>query len=391
MPSDAPILDLVNVISVSVLPTATALGVPNVNTGGLFSKESPSGWAGGQEYAIYKNPSAVAADFGINSDAYAIAKSFFAQSPNPLSTNGYLAIIPRLHPSAWETVEAAIARMKDKVYFFGILMDEELAQSDPSAFASLASAVQSLKKMLFYCSSQVADLQPGSVLDLVRQATKTYTRCLYHGNPLLNGAAAQQTQIFAAAYAGRALSTDFSGSLTAATMHLKRLVGITPDKSMGQTQLNLAITAGVDTYVNIAGMPELFTSGGNDFFDNVYNLLWFAFALQTAGFNYLAQSNTKIPQTESAMAGLRDAYRRICEQAKTAGVIAGGSWTAPDTFGDPESLYRNVADLGYYMYSQPVVQQPSADREARKAPVVQIAAKMAGAVHSSNVIVNANN
>ena len=31
-----------------------------------------------------------------------------------------------------------------------------------------------------------------------------------------------------------------------------------------------------------------------------------------------------------------------------------------------------------------------AAREARKAPVVQIAAKLAGAVHSSNVIVNVN-
>ena len=90
------------------------------------------------------------------------------------------------------------------------------------------------------------------------------------------------------------------------------------------------------------------------------------------------------------MTGLKDAYRKICEQAKSSGVLAGGSWTSPDTFGDPESLRRNVLDIGYYVYSQPVVQQVPADRELRKAPVVQIAAKLAGAVHSSNVIVNVN-
>ena len=387
---EAPVLDLTNVINVSVLPTATGLGVPNVNTAALITQEAPSGWTGSQTYAIYKNPSAVATDFGLTSSAYAIAAKFFAQTPNPLSTSGYLAIIPRLTSPSLETIQAAILRMKEVVYFFGVLIDEELAASDPSAFAALSTYVFGLKKMLFYCSSDVSDLQPGSALDLVRQRTETYTRCFYHGNALLNGASVQQTQMFAAAYAGRALSTNFSGSNTATTMHLKQLSGITADTTVGQTQLTLAQTAGVDVYVSISGVAELFTSGANDFFDNAYNLLWLAFALQTAGFNYLAQTNTKIPQTEDGMTGLKDSYAHVCEQAKTCGVVAGGSWTAPDTFGDPESLRRNVADIGYYLYSQPVSQQAQADREARQAPVVQVAVKLAGAVHSSSVIVNVN-
>lgn len=389
--SDAPILSLSNVINVSVVPTPTSLGLPNVNTAALFVKvANPGTWAGGQTYAIYKTPSDVATDFGITSSAYAIAKAFFAQTPNPLLTNGYLAIIPRLHPSAWETVEAAVLRMKDVVYFFGILIDEEMAIAEASAFASLATYCQVVSKMFFYCSSQVADLQPGSPLDLVRQGTKTNTRCLYHGNALLTGASVQQTQIFAAAYAGRALSTDFGGSLTASTMHMKQLATITPDETVGQAQLSLADTAGVDVYVNISGVPECFTSGANEYFDNVYNQLWFAFALQTAGFNFLAGSSTKIPQTEAGIAGLKDAYRKVCEQAKIAGVVAAGSWTSPDVFGNPADLRRNVADIGYYIYSIPVSQQAQADREDRKAPLIQIASKLAGAVHSSSVIVNVN-
>ena len=34
-----------------------------------------------------------------------------------------------------------------------------------------------------------------------------------------------------------------------------------------------------------------------------------------AGFNYLAQSSTKIPQTEAGMDGLKGAYRAVCQQA----------------------------------------------------------------------------
>jgi hypothetical protein len=387
--SDAPILDLSNVINVSVLPTAASLGVPNVNTAALFTQDVPSGW-GSDVFRTYKNATDVADDFGATSAAYAIAKSIFAQNPNLLLTQGYLVIIPRLTVPSLETVEEAIIRTKDLVYYFGVLMDEELGTSDASAFATLSTYIETVDKMLFYCSSTIADLQPGSVLDLVRQASKTNTRCFYYGTALLTAGSVQQTQIFAGAYLGRALSVDFGGSLTAATMHLKALSGIVSDTTVAQTQVTLAQAAGVDVYVNISGLAKLFTSGSNYYFDNVYNQLWLAFALQTAGFNYLAGTNSKIPQTEEGVAGLKDAYRKVCEQAKAAGVIAGGSWTAPDTFGDVVALRRNVSDLGYYIYSLPVTLQSQSDRESRIAPLVQIAAKLAGAVHSSNVVVNIN-
>jgi hypothetical protein len=224
----------------------------------------------------------------------------------------------------------------------------------------------------------------------VRQAKQNHTRCFYYGNPLLNGAAVQQTQRFAAAYAGRALSVDFTGSKTATTMHLKQLVNITPDTTLNQTYLTQAQVAGVDVYVNESGYPCLFTSGANVFFDEVYNKDWLKFALQTNGFNYLAGSNSKIPQTEDGMAGLKDAYRKAAALAVKNGVAAPGSWTASDTFGDPVSLKKNIADIGYYIYSTPVADQSSADRADRKAPLIQIALKLAGAIHSSSVLVVVN-
>ena len=383
-------LALSNVVTVTILPTPTNLGVPNINTCALFSQETPEGWADGQTFAVYTNATDVATDFGSNSDAAAIATEFFAQNPNPLTSGGYLVIIPRLTSPSLETVRAAIARTLNSVYYFGVLMDEELASSDASEFALLAAYIETVDKMMFYASSNINDLQPGSPLDLVRQAEEHATRCFYYGNDIENGAGDQQTQMFAAAYAGRALSTDFSGSLTATTMHLKSLVGITPDQTIGQTQLVLAEAAGIDVYVSISGVPGLFTNGANEFFDVVYNDFALQFALQTAGFNYLKGTNYKIPQTESGMAGLKDAYRQVMDQFVRNGVLAPGSWTSPDVFGNPALLRTNIQNIGYYVYSAPVASQSQADREARKAPLVQIAAKLAGAIHSSNVIVNVN-
>jgi len=296
-------------------------------------------------------------------------------------------IIPRLTSPTLETVRDAIDRTKDLVYYYGILIDEEMG-SDAVEFAALVLKIHGLNKMFAYCSSSIADLEPGSMLDLVRQASEFRGRMFYHGNALLTGGAVQQTQIFAASYISRGLCVDFSGSGTAITMHGKALVGLTPDQTIGQTQLSKALTAGIDVYVSVAGIPMVFCSGLNTWFDQVYNADWYAFALQVAGFNYLIPTSFKIPQTEEGMSGLKDSYRAICEQAKTSGVLAPGTWTGPVPEGVPQRLFMdNISNVGYFVYSQPVAKQAVADRAQRKAPLVQIAAKLAGAIHSSNVLV----
>ena len=87
---------------------------------------------------------------------------------------------------------------------------------------------------------------------------------------------------------------------------------------------------------------------------------------------------------------MKNAYRVVSEQAGRNRFIGPGAWTSPDSFGDREALIRNIADVGYYIYSLPVSQQSTADRTARKAPLVQIAVKSQGAVHSSDIIVSVN-
>ena len=133
-----------------------------------------------------------------------------------------------------------------------------------------------------------------------------------------------------------------------------------------------------------------FTSGANMFFDQVYNLQAFVGALQVAGFNYLAQSATKIPQTEAGMSGLKAAYTAVCNQYVDNAFLAPGSWTSSTTFVSQSVFLSNIANLGFYVYSAPVSQQAAAARAARQAPLVQIAVKEAGAIQSSDVIVYVN-
>ena len=73
------------------------------------------------------------------------------------------------------------------------------------------------------------------------------------------------------------------------------------------------------------------------------------------------------------------------------------AWTDPDRLvaagvwnGGPIGQLDSGDTLtkGYYVYAQPISEQAQADREARKAPVIQVACKLAGAVHFADVQIN---
>jgi hypothetical protein len=305
---------------------------------------------------------------------------------NTLATSVPAAVtITITTPTAAEDLDEAISRTASLVQYFGVIADEVASVLGSGDILAAAAVVQALNKMMLIVSNDSADINPGGLLDQLRTGSLTQSRGLYYGDSDKDDCLAMM-----AAYAGRGFSTNFTGSNTTSTMHLKVLAGIEPDPTLTQTQLDLAKDAGADTYPSLQGVPGVFCSGGNFFFDQVYNLRWLVGALQVAGFNYLAQSSTKIPQTESGMDGLKGAYRNICEQAVTNEYSAPGTWTSPVLFGNPSQLISNVAQRGYYIYSVPISQQNVADRQDRKAPLIQIALKEAGSIQSSNVLVSVN-
>lgn len=377
-------LNLTNVINISVSQAQLGINDYNVNNLALFTTETPGSAFGVLGYQIYLDPQAVADDFGTSSDTFAMANQVFSQQPNILAGGGYLSVIPYSQGSSSETLAAAITRTEGLVQYFGIISTETADDMGSTDMLAAAAVVQPLNKMVFFVSGSDASINPSGLLDLLRANGYTKSRGLYY-----SGSAAD-LQGFVSAYAGRALSTNFTGTNTTETMHLKNLTGVSADPNMTQTLLNLALAAGVDTYPSLQGVPKVFCSGENEFFDQVYNLGWFVGALQVAGFNYLAQSSTKIPQTEQGMTGLKGAYRNICQVAVQNQYLAPGSWNSSTTFGNQVDFLSNIADYGYYIFSQPVSQQSQTQREARIAPLVQIAVKEAGAIQKSNVIVYVN-
>lgn len=377
-------IPITNVVNVSVSQAPAGLAAFQVNNLAIFSKETPVASPYGT-YRVYASASAVAADWGSSSETAIQAALVFSQTPNILNGDGSL-IVYALGSS--EVLADALTTLSGSIFFGGALWAGYAPNN--TEIGNGAVIAESLRVKLFISSYLTSDV--AGLFTTIKLASEHHARCLLYTVDYLSGGAgsALSARMFAAAYAGRALSVNFNGSNTTSTMHMKDLVGVTADTGITQTILTNCETAGVDTLVSIGGLSKVYSTGGNDFFDNVYNLDWMVFALQVSGFNAIATTSTKLPQTEPGMSVLKGAYIQVLQQAVANAFIAPGSWNSPELFGNPADLKRNVLNIGYYIYSQPVNQQSQASRAARIAPVVQIAIKFAGAIQSSDVIVAFN-
>lgn len=295
-------------------------------------------------------------------------------------TNVAVVVTPTLE-QAGEAAKDVIIRADSLIHFFGAVFTVELAEAD---LLDAGQVLSPMRKIGFFLGSQEADVNPNGKLDKLRQNNYKNSRGLLRIDTVRNGLK------FCAQYASRGLCVDFTGNNTTITMHLKDLIGITADQNISQTILEKAKAAGADVYVSFRGVPKVFTSGANDFFDNVYNILAYVEALQVSTFNTMAQTPTKIPQTEDGMDLLKSSVRKVNEQFVRNGFIAPGEWTSPVTFGPQEDFFENISQRGYFIYSSPISQQAVVDRESRKAPLIQDAIKYKGAVHSGSIIVNIN-
>ena len=126
---------------------------------------------------------------------------------------------------------------------------------------------------------------------------------------------------------------------------------------------------------------------GDAWFDEIHGTDWLQNAVQTELWNLLYQSKTKVPQTNSGVHQLITCIENVLEQAVNNALVAPGTWNG-DGFGQLER--GDYLPKGYYVYSEPIELQAQSEREQRKAPPVQCAVKLAGAIHSVDVAINVN-
>ena len=380
------------IINISVSVTQKGVDSLQLSNLALFTTDQFLSNDDGDEYRSYVSLAKVGEDFGTETETYQQAQAVFSQKKTILDGGGHLIIIPLLSGvsgysgesgesgTTYESLDQAVARASALVSFYGIISTEyPTIEGEMTAYAT---AIQALQKITALPSATLGDI--AGAFTTISEASEFKTRCLYYGGTAL------QARLFAAAYMSRLLSVDFSGSNTTLTMHLKELVGVDPDETLTDTTLTGCEAAGVDIYGDFAGVGCVFTSGANLYADQVYNMTWLKSQLQVNGFNTLRQTNGKLPQTEQGMSVLIASYTNAMAQAVQNGYVAPGTWNSTEVFGNPTDFAQNIGQRGFYMFHEPISAQSTADRADRKAPLIQIACKESGALHSSSVIVSIN-
>lgn len=192
----------------------------------------------------------------------------------------------------------------------------------------------------------------------------------------------------------RILTTDWQAQNSTITLMYKDepLVvaeNLTADQATALFGLNGVGGKNANAFVNynngIAIIQPGITPSGQ-FADTVIGCDWLQDSVQTNLFNALYGSK-KIPQTDGGNHVLATQIEAACTDAVNNGLLASGVWDA-DGFG--QLSQGDFMPKGFYVYAPPIASQSQSDRSARKSVAFQVAAKLAGAVQTVNVLINVN-
>jgi hypothetical protein len=283
-----------------------------------------------------------------------------------------------------ETLDAAVALLAGlSTNWYGLSVAAAAAVTD-AEYVKVAGVIEAISvSRLFGCTTQeAAAMLTTSSTDLaalLQAGNYSRTFCQYSSS----------SQYAAASILGRMATVDFTASDTAITLKFKQEPGVaaealTESQAAALNSKNCNVLAGYD---NGATILQQGTMANGYFIDEMQGVDWLQNYLQTAVFNYLYTTNTKVPQTQAGMTAIVNVINQALTQAVACGFVAPGVWTGPPV-GALDT--GDTLTTGFYVYQTPLSQQSAADRQARKAPAIQCAIKLAGAVHFANVLVNVN-
>lgn len=286
--------------------------------------------------------------------------------------------------AASETIDAAVAALANaSTSWYGLTIAASVTPYDADYLACAAYIEAAGSSRIFGITTQnSAALDAAQTTDLSSQL-----KALGYKRTFIQYSSANAYAV--ASIFGRAFSVQFQGSNTTLTIKFKQEPGVAAENltvsqaaALKGKNCNVFVAYNNDTAIIQEGVMV-----NGYFFDEVHGTDWLQNDVQTAIYNLLYTSTTKIPQADAGINIILTTIAQRLDQAVRNGLVAPGIWNAAG-FGA-----LNQGDLlskGYYVYAPPVATQSQADREARKAPAIQCAIKLAGAVHFVNVAINVN-
>ncbi|MBJ9353553.1 DUF3383 family protein [Citrobacter koseri] len=333
---------------------------------------------------LYSAPDDIGDDFGVDSEEYKAAVIWFSQSPRPtqIYVGRWVATLVDGEAGEPETLLEAVNTLLDYNAWYGLhlAVPEGDYPSDADMIAVSAAIESATVSRILAITSDEADIMSAAIeTDLASKLKAAkYSRSYIQYSSTSRYAALSSF--------GRAFTVNFTGSNTTITLKFKQLPGVTYE-TLGTSQANALEAKNCNVYVYYENDTAILEQGvmcNGDFFDERHGLDWLQNAVQTADYNTLYTSTTKIPQTDAGTTTRIANIEKVLDVAETNGLFAPGIWT-----GGPMGQLSTGDTLtkGYYTWADTVDNQLQTDREARKGVPIQVAAKLAGAVHYGDVAI----
>lgn len=378
MPQGLPVSNVVNV-DVIIGPRAAT----GRNFGSLLILGSSTVIPVSERIRLYSSPEDIGTDFGVDSQEYEAATVYFSQSPKPqqVYVGRWAKTLVSAESGSTETLLQAVNAVLNYTswYGLGVADDEEIDDAD---WLSVAAAIEasSLSRILAITTQDPEAINTTSTTDLAYKL-----KAAKYGRTFVQYSTSSKYAALSAF--GRAFTVNFNGSNTTITLKFKQEPGITYE-TLDLSQAKALDTKNCNVYVYYENDTAILQQGvmsSGDFFDERHGLDWLQNYVQTNLYNLLYTSTTKVPQTDAGVTRLLSNVEKSMDQSVTNGLVAAGVWNG-GPIGQLDS--GDTLTKGYYVYAQPISEQAQADREARKAPVIQVACKLAGAVHFADVQIN---
>ncbi|HCM6137198.1 TPA: DUF3383 family protein [Klebsiella aerogenes] len=332
----------------------------------------------------YSSPDDIGDDFGVESEEYKAAIIWFSQQPQPtlVYVGRWVKTLETGEAGEVETLLEAVNALMDYNAWYGLhLAVPEADYPDDATIITVSAAIEAstVSRIFGITTDEATILDAATTTDLASKLKAAkYSRTFIQYSTSSRYAALS-------AFA-RAFTVDFTGSNTTITLKFKQEPGITYE-TLGTSQANNLEAKNCNVYVyyeNDTAILEQGVMSNGDFFDERHGLDWLQNAVQTADFNTLYTSTTKIPQTDAGTTTRIANIELVLDKAVQNGLFAPGKWT-----GGPMGQL-NTGDMltkGYYTWAENVDDQLQVDREARKGVPIQVAGKLAGAVHYGSVAI----
>ena len=348
-------------------------GVAGVITTKLSEDGAACKWEG-DHFVIYSLATGAEQEIG-----YAVSAEVGTDLSGRMALTKELAL-PLIAGCSAETPLQCVVELADSGEWYGLTFADELADDDHVAVSGFIEAsAKSRLYMVTITNSRV--LSPTVTNDLasrMKALSRLRTFTQYSKNKYAVCSAV-----------GRAFTVNFNANRSTITLKFKQEPGVVAE-GLKESQAAALAAKNCNVFVNYDNDTAILQEGvmaNGAFFDEVHGTDWLQNAVQTECYNLLYQSKTKIPQTDAGVNQIVTTIGKVMNEGVNNGLIAPGTWNA-DGFGQLER--GDYLKTGWYIYAQPVDDQPQSEREQRKAPPIQSAVKLAGAIHSVDVQIDVN-